>query len=161
MPTLTKEATFESAKGAQIFVRSWHPSAAPHAVVVICHGVNSHGGQYTWVGEQLVAGGFAAYALDLRGRGRSDGERFYVEDVADYVSDVAGTVEMAKARYPGLPLFLLGHSAGASYRAYTRWRINVSSPASFAKALRFRSRRRASYWLPSRASATSRRAYRC
>jgi alpha-beta hydrolase superfamily lysophospholipase len=60
----------------------------------------------------LAAGGFAAYALDLRGRGRSDGERFYVEHVADYVSDVAATVKLAKSRHPGVPLFLLGHSAG-------------------------------------------------
>jgi acylglycerol lipase len=52
------------------------------------------------------------YPLDLRGRGKSDGERFYVEDVADYVSDVAGTVALAKSRNPGLPVFLLGHSAG-------------------------------------------------
>jgi alpha-beta hydrolase superfamily lysophospholipase len=80
--------------------------------VVVCHGVNSHSGQYLWVGEQLAAAGFAVYALDLRGRGRSDGERFYVEDVADYVSDVAGTFKLAKSRNPGLPMFLLGHSAG-------------------------------------------------
>ena len=53
-----------------------------------------------------------SYALDLRGRGRSDGERFYVEDVADYVSDVAATVTLAKSRHPGAPVFLLGHSAG-------------------------------------------------
>jgi alpha-beta hydrolase superfamily lysophospholipase len=73
---------------------------------------HSHGGQYKWAGEQFAASGLAAYALDLRGRGRSDGERFYVEDVADYVSDVAATVALAKSRHPGLPTFLLGHSAG-------------------------------------------------
>jgi acylglycerol lipase len=50
--------------------------------------------------------------LDLRGRGRSDGERFYVNDVADYVSDVARVVTLAKSREAGLPVFLLGHSAG-------------------------------------------------
>jgi alpha-beta hydrolase superfamily lysophospholipase len=81
-------------------------------VAVICHGVNSHGGQYGWVGGQFAASGLAVYALDLRGRGRSDGERFYVENVADYVSDLAGTVRLAKSRHPGLPVFLLGHSAG-------------------------------------------------
>jgi alpha-beta hydrolase superfamily lysophospholipase len=64
------------------------------------------------VGQQLAASGFAAYALDLRGRGKSDGERFYVENVADYVSDVAAVVKLAKSREPGLPVFLLGHSAG-------------------------------------------------
>ena len=106
------EETFESAGGLKIFLRSWRPDGAPRAVVVICHGVNSHGGQYFWPAEQFVQSGFAAYALDLRGRGKSEGERFYVEDVAEYVADVAGAIRIAKSRDPGLPVFLLGHSAG-------------------------------------------------
>lgn len=56
--------------------------------------------------------GFVVYALDLRGRGRSEGERFYVENIADYVSDVASVVRISKSRDAGLPVFLLGHSAG-------------------------------------------------
>lgn len=106
------EEMIESAKGLRIFVRSWLPACPPRAVVVVCHGVNSHSGQYLWVGEQFAAAGYAPFALDLRGRGRSEGERFYVEDIADYVSDVANTVALAKSRNPGLPVFLLGHSAG-------------------------------------------------
>jgi alpha-beta hydrolase superfamily lysophospholipase len=81
-------------------------------VVVIVPGFNSHSGQYLWVGEQLAAKGLAVYALDLRGRGRSDGERFYVEKIEDYVDDVATFVRMAKSENPGLPVFVLGHSAG-------------------------------------------------
>jgi len=107
-----REERIGSAKNVNIFVRSWQPEAKPRTVVVICHGVNSHGGQYLWSGEQFAARGQAVYALDLRGRGRSEGERFYVEDVADYVSDVAVTVALARSRHPGLPVFLLGHSAG-------------------------------------------------
>jgi acylglycerol lipase len=106
------EERIDSAKGVTIFVRSWRPASAPRAVVVICHGVNSHSGQYVWAGEQLVAVGYAVFALDMRGRGQSDGERFYVEDVADYVADVANTIALAKSRNPGVPVFLLGHSAG-------------------------------------------------
>ena len=56
--------------------------------------------------------GFAVYAVDLRGRGKSEGERFYVEDVAEYVADIGGVIAIAKERHPGLPVFLLGHSAG-------------------------------------------------
>ena len=108
----TTEETFEGAGGLKIFFRSLRPQGKPRAVIVICHGVNSHGGQYSWVAEQLAKSGSAVYALDLRGRGKSDGERFYVENVADYVSDVAGTIRIAKSRDPGLPVFLLGHSAG-------------------------------------------------
>jgi acylglycerol lipase len=106
------EERIDSTKGIKVFVRSWQPDSKPRAVVVVCHGVNSHSGQYTWVSEQFANSGLAVYALDLRGRGKSDGERFYVEDVADYVSDVAAVVRLAKPRNPGLPVFLLGHSAG-------------------------------------------------
>ena len=112
MLTNVREERIDSTKNIKIFVRSWVPDIKSRAVVVICHGVNSHSGQYGWVGEQLAASGLAAYALDLRGRGRSDGERFYVEHVDDYVNDVAATIAIAKSRHPGLPLFLLGHSAG-------------------------------------------------
>src|SRR5262249_12949820 len=81
-------------------------------VVVISHGFNAHSGQYNWVAEQLAATGLSVYALDHRGRGKSDGERFYVQKFEDYVSDLATFIKLAKSREPGLPVFLLGHSAG-------------------------------------------------
>jgi acylglycerol lipase len=112
MATTAREETFDGTGDLKIFLRSWQPQGAPRAALVICHGVNSHGGQYKWPAGQFVKAGLAVYALDLRGRGKSEGERFYVENVADYVSDVAGTVQIAKQRHPGLPVFLLGHSAG-------------------------------------------------
>lgn len=112
MLATAREQMIDSAKGIRIFVRSWAPDSTPPAVLVICHGVNSHGGQYIWAAEQFVSDGLAVYALDLRGRGRSEGERFYVEDIADYVSDVANTIALAQSQYPGLPIYLLGHSAG-------------------------------------------------
>ena len=111
MTTATEE-TFEGKDSLKIYLRSWTPDRTPRAVVVICHGVNSHGGQYLWPAGELVKKGHAVFAPDLRGRGRSEGERFYVDDIADYVADLAGTVKIAKARHPGLPVFLLGHSAG-------------------------------------------------
>lgn len=112
MTTALSEEIFKSTGDASIFFRCWRPAGTPRAVVVICHGVNSHGGQYAWVGEQLSAAGLVAYAIDLRGRGQSSGERFYVDDVAEYVSDVANLIQLAKSREPGLAVILLGHSAG-------------------------------------------------
>jgi alpha-beta hydrolase superfamily lysophospholipase len=102
----------EGVGGLSIFFRSLRPKQEPRAVVIIVPGFNAHSGYYAWVAEQLVATGLAVYAVDLRGRGNSDGERFYVKDFDDYVSDVASVVALAKSREPGLPLFLLGHSAG-------------------------------------------------
>jgi acylglycerol lipase len=108
-----KEMSFKGVGDLNIFARTWRPEgAAPRAVVVIAHGVNSHSGYYLWVGEQLAAAGFAVYALDHRGRGRSDGERYFVQSIDEYVSDLATFIRLAKANEPGLPVFLLGHSAG-------------------------------------------------
>jgi acylglycerol lipase len=106
------EGRFKSVGDLNIFFRSWRPSGRPRAVVVVVPGFNAHSGYYSWTAEQFVADGLAVYALDLRGRGKSDGERFYVQKLGDYVSDVANVVTVAKSREPGLPVFLLGHSAG-------------------------------------------------
>lgn len=106
------EETFKGVADFNIFFRSWRPSGTPRGVVVIVHGFNSHSGQYLWVAEQLLARNLAVYALDLRGRGRSDGERFYIDKFQNYVTDVASFVQLAKSREPGLPVFVLGHSAG-------------------------------------------------
>jgi acylglycerol lipase len=108
----TKEEKVPGPGGLGIFVRSWHPGGTARAAVVICHGVNSHSGYYSWAAEQLVSTGVAVYALDLHGRGQSDGERFYLDRISDYVHDVHAVVTLAKSRSAGLPVFLLGHSAG-------------------------------------------------
>ncbi len=107
-----KESTFEGVGGLKIFNRSWQPAGKTRGVVVIVPGFNSHSGQYLWVGEQFAKKDLASYAIDLRGRGRSEGERYYVEKMEDYTDDVATLVRTAKAENPALPVFVLGHSAG-------------------------------------------------
>jgi len=106
------QSTFDGVKGTKLFFRSWHPRERPRGVVVIVPGFNAHSGYYEWVAEQLTRDGLTVYALDLRGRGQSEGERFYVESFADYVGDVAKFIALGKSREPGLPVYLLGHSAG-------------------------------------------------
>jgi alpha-beta hydrolase superfamily lysophospholipase len=111
-PNTAREENFEGAGGLNIFLRVWRPAVPARGVVAIVHGFNAHSGHYAWAAEQFTARGLAVYALDLRGRGKSDGERFYVDKFGDYVSDVASLVRLAKSREPALPVFLLGHSAG-------------------------------------------------
>jgi alpha-beta hydrolase superfamily lysophospholipase len=81
-------------------------------VVVISHGLNAHSGLYEWAAQRFTSNGLAVHALDHRGRGRSEGERFFVKKFADWTSDLATFIDKVKAREPGLPVFLLGHSAG-------------------------------------------------
>jgi acylglycerol lipase len=109
---IANQETVEGGSGLKIFFRSWHPAQKPRASVVIIPGFNAHSGYYEWVAVQLVADGLAAYAVDLRGRGNSDGERFFVETFEDYVRDVEAMMAIVKSREIDRPIFMLGHSAG-------------------------------------------------
>jgi acylglycerol lipase len=106
------EENIQGPSGLSIHLRSWQPAAAARGVVIIVPGFNSYSGYYVWVAEQFAGAGLSVYALDLRGRGQSDGERFYVDSFDDYVSDVAAVAAIVKAREGGRPTYLLGHSAG-------------------------------------------------
>jgi acylglycerol lipase len=106
------ESNFKGVGGLNIYFRSWYPSETARAVVAIVPGFNSHSGYYEWVATQLTAKGVVVYAIDLRGRGKSDGERFYVQNFEDYVTDVASFVSIVKEKEKGLPVLMLGHSAG-------------------------------------------------
>src|SRR5215471_6847284 len=104
------ESSFKGVGGLNIATRSWHPEAgSARAVVAIVPGFNSHSGYYEWVASQLTADGLAVYAIDLRGRGKSDGERFYVQNFEDYVNDVAQFISIIKEQSAGLPVIMLGH----------------------------------------------------
>ncbi len=107
-----KESSFEGVGGLKIATRSWEPAGKAKAVMILVHGFNAHSGYMEYPGEQLSGDGFACYALDLRGRGISEGERFYVEEFSDYLGDVDKLVDIARSENPGLPVYVLGHSAG-------------------------------------------------
>lgn len=107
-----KEEMFEGVGGMQLLARSWRPDSRPRAVMVIVHGFKAHSGLYDWPARQMAAAGIAVYAMDLRGNGKSGGERYWVDNFSDFTGDVAKFVDLVRAREPGLPVFLLGHSAG-------------------------------------------------
>ena len=106
------ESSFEGVGGLKISTRSWAPESNARAIIILVHGFNAHSGYMVWPAEQFAAAGFAVHALDHRGRGKSEGERFYVEEFSDFLTDVHSLVEIARAQNPGLPVYILGHSAG-------------------------------------------------
>jgi acylglycerol lipase len=110
----TAEGFLAGAGERQIFWRSWSPDSAPRAVVVIVHGASEHSGRYGHVAEALVADGYAVYAADHRGHGRSDGPRAVIDRLANAVADVDRLVSQAQAEHPGLPVAMLGHSMGGT-----------------------------------------------
>jgi acylglycerol lipase len=109
----TGTLTGAGAGAVGIFWQSWAPEEGPaRGVVVIVHGFGEHSGRYEHVAQRLVAGGYAAYALDHRGHGRSEGPRAVIDRLADAVSDIDRLTVLAGDAHPGLPVFMLGHSMG-------------------------------------------------
>lgn len=110
--SVKNEETIKNVDGQSIFFRSWRPEQDARATLIIIPGFNAHSAYYDWVAERFVADGLSVYAIDLRGRGKSEGERFYVEAFEDYVGDVEALKTIVDAREPGKPVIMLGHSAG-------------------------------------------------
>jgi acylglycerol lipase len=104
-------STLAGAGGRQIFWQSWSP-AQTRGVVIIVHGFGEHSNRYGHVAQRLVAEGYATYALDHRGHGRSAGPRAVIDRLADAVSDIDRLVVLAGDAHSGLPVFMLGHSMG-------------------------------------------------
>jgi alpha-beta hydrolase superfamily lysophospholipase len=106
--------SFAGHGGITLFEQSWRPAAAPRAALVIVHGLKSHGGRYDAFARREVARGVAVYAFDLRGHGRSAGERSTLPDFDELTADLALFLDRVREREPGRPVFLIGHSAGGA-----------------------------------------------
>ena len=114
-----QEGTFTGAEGVKISWRSWLPEGQARAAVVIAHGISEHGGRYERVAERLVPEGFAVYANDHRGHGRSEGRRAYLDRMDNVAADLDQMVDMATAAQGGGDKpFLLGHSFGGCLATY-------------------------------------------
>jgi alpha-beta hydrolase superfamily lysophospholipase len=101
------------------FVRAWLPAQAPRACVQIVHGMAEHGGRYARFATALNHAGYAVYAQDLPGHGRTARAPDELGHFADRYgwrlalqSIRAVQVEM-RERHPGLPIVYFGHSMGA------------------------------------------------
>ena len=97
----------------RLFRQAWIPEEGKaKGVLVVVHGFKDHGGRYFELGQYLAQRGFAVFAADLRGHGRSDGPRQMVESFNDYMVDLALVVRQVRTQFPGSPVFLLGHDVG-------------------------------------------------
>lgn len=109
---LTNQWTWKSADGLEMVSRSWEPEAAPKAVVCFVHGLGEHSGRYAHMGKAFTEAGYALVAFDLRGHGKSGGQRGHFPSMEAIMGDIHGHIRQGSDRFPGLPVFLYGHSLG-------------------------------------------------
>ena len=91
---------------------------APKAAIVLIHGMAEHKERYFPFMTYLAEQGFACVIPDLRGHGATAASTdelgyFGKNGRKALVEDVLATVRWAREQYPGMKLFLFGHSMGS------------------------------------------------
>lgn len=107
------EDSFIGINGVRLYYQVWRPEKNLKAVVQVIHGLAEHSGRYLNIVNALIPRGYAIYAADHRGHGKSEGLRAYVKKFEYYVKDQKTFFDLIKENKPNLPIFLLGHSMGA------------------------------------------------
>ena len=107
-----KSGNFTSFDGLKLYDQWWRPQSEPRASVVILHGLCEHSGRYNEVAEFLATHGYAVDTFDLRGHGKSEGIKSYIESFDNYLKDLDVILDRVGLRLPDMPVFLLGHSMG-------------------------------------------------
>ena len=105
---------FAGKDGVKLYQQSWHPAGPPRAALVIVHGLKDHSDHYAAAATALARHGYAVYSFDLRGHGRSEGHRVWVDSFEDYLGDLDALLVRVRAAEPQAPLFLFGHSMGGA-----------------------------------------------
>ena len=113
------EFNFQGSDHKRIAAYKWVPEGTPKAVVQIVHGVIEHASRYNDFATYLTGQGYAVYANDHRGHGKTievkeemgwfaekDGWNLCVEDLHILR-------KMAQEDFPGIPYFFFGHSMGS------------------------------------------------
>ncbi len=95
-----RTGTFQG-HGGRVFWRSWLPGEEPRGVIGLVHGVGEHCGRYEHVGKRLADSGFAVYALDHIGHGRSDGARGDIGSIGAAADNVVTLMDLASKPNPG------------------------------------------------------------
>ncbi|MEH1850777.1 MAG: lysophospholipase [Nostoc sp.] len=107
-----REGIFPGVGGLDLYYQSWHPEGKVRAILAISHGLGAHSDRYNNVIQHLIPKQYALYSLDLRGHGRSPGQRGYISAWSEFREDLGAFLELIQTQNPGCPVFLLGHSLG-------------------------------------------------
>ncbi|MFM9436262.1 lysophospholipase [Janthinobacterium sp. CG_23.3] len=91
-------------------IHIWQPEQ-PRAVILAIHGGMAHAGDYVTPALYFRAHGIATVSFDMCGH---DGKkRVDIPGFDSFLDDAELFLQWVKRHYPGLPIFVMGHSMGA------------------------------------------------
>ena len=99
--------------GTRLPLRQFLPRGAPWAVTLALHGFNDSSDGWDLPASAMARAGVAVLAPDQRGFGLS-AARGQWPGTRQLVADAAAMARLTAARFPGLPLFLMGESMGSA-----------------------------------------------
>ena len=116
-----QEFQYDSRDGkSKIYACKWIPEGEVRAVFQIVHGMAEHIGRYEELAEYLCSRGYLVVGEDHLGHGRTaeinKAKRGYIcEKHMDtcLVRDVHRLKKIIQQEYPGVPIFIMGHSMGS------------------------------------------------
>jgi alpha-beta hydrolase superfamily lysophospholipase len=102
------------ATGVRLPLRAWLPAEVPiRGMILALHGFNDHAGAWASVGPSLAARGWAVYAPDQRGFGRTD-TRGRWAGAQTLIDDARAAITVLSESFPGQPLYVMGESMGGA-----------------------------------------------
>ena len=110
----TSEWKWKSRDGLEMYSTLWAPDVAPRALVILIHGHGEHIHRYDHVGQAFSNAGYALAGFDVRGHGRSGGQRGHSPSYENLLDDIRDFMADMQKRYSQSPVFLYGHSMGGN-----------------------------------------------
>jgi uncharacterized protein len=108
-----EEISFQSL-GKSLAGRLYWPAAdGTCPALIIAHGALMYKENYSELCEYLAGQGLAAFALDMHGHGRSQGERFQVE-MKEWIADICAAVDFLASLPRITKIGAWGHSSGGT-----------------------------------------------
>jgi acylglycerol lipase len=106
------EFNWKNPAGRELYAQGWLPKGNPKAIILLIHGMGEHSSRYAHVADYLTNHGYAILANDRVGHGKSKGKRGHVNKYDQLLDDVIKLHSEATRKFPGIPVFLYGHSMG-------------------------------------------------
>jgi alpha-beta hydrolase superfamily lysophospholipase len=108
------EGKFIGCNNYSLYRQAWLPDRTPIAVLIVVHGIAEHSDRYYNLVDYFVPKGYAVYSFDLRGHGKSEGIRSYVERFSYYLDDLKIFYNIVREENKNAKVFLVGHSMGST-----------------------------------------------